>query len=121
MKFADVNINKSKYNKQNSYGTAYKKNQDNAKLTVKAASGWKITNVEFVNQETYDRTSYSCASKPKSTVTLYCGEVEKNKVYRTYVTFQNTKDNGTIVVNYYLNYKSYKSADGNTYYYYSVN
>lgn len=116
-KFADKTIDKSKFKKQNTYGTSYKKNQDNAKLTVKAASGWKIINVSFNSPDTYDEMNYYCTNKPKSSVTLYCGEVEKNKPYRAYVTFRNTKDNGTITVNYYLNYKSYKSADGNTYYY----
>lgn len=116
-KFADQNISKSKFNSQNTYGTAYKKNLDNAKLTIKAASKWKITNVEFEDSTTYDRINYSCSSKPKSSVTLYCGEVEKNKPYRVYVTFRNTKDNGTITVIYYLNYTSFKSADGTTHYY----
>lgn len=116
-KFADKTINKSKFNSQNTYGTSYKKNQDNAKLTVKAASGWKITNVSSYSPETYDEINYWCSSKPKSSVTLYCGEVEKSKLYRVSVTFRNTKDNGTITVYYYMNYKSNKSADGTTYYY----
>lgn len=116
-KFADKTIDKSKFKNQNTYGTLYKKNQDNAKLIVKAASGWKIINVSFYSPDTYDEMNYYCTNKPKSSVTLYCGEVEKNKPYRAYVTFRNTKDNGTITVNYYLNYKSYKSVDGNTHYY----
>lgn len=78
----------------------------NAKVTVKAASGWKITGVYFYR---YDKKGYSSDSynyysnSGTGSATLYVGNLAKGR-YQVSINAKNTKTGGSV----YLSYNMYQ-------------
>ncbi len=95
----------SKSKKTNNPSLKLKKSSDNAKLTIKAKSGWKIKSVVFTNQtdwKTLVSKTYK-SSKVTSSYTKKLGKLRKSKSYYAEVTFVNTSNKGTITVYYAIN------------------
>ncbi len=116
IKVGTTTVAGSKFKSANVYGAKNAKKLSNAKVTVSANDGWKITRVEVEDKTTYEELQYSCSSNPKSTVTVQYGTFAKNKPYTIDVTFYNTKTKAYMYVTYYMNYKKYTSSDGSIWY-----
>ncbi len=93
----------SKFNKLRYVDTGKKpsKTVKNAKFTVKAKSGWKVTNLNV-----YDGTSYHSASIGNSnglgSRTLVLDKFEKGHYYTIEATFTNKSNNASITLHYEL-------------------
>lgn len=74
------------------------KNQNDAILTVKAASGWKVVSVSYRNEQENMGKNYS--SRGVSTVTMHLGKMNTKSKSTLYITLQNSKTGGTLSCRY---------------------
>ena len=72
------------------------------KVTLNAASGWKIRNVGLYNKDYSLSRSVSCYEKPQSSLTLYTGAMKKGAGYRVNASMVNTKTGGELSVSLYI-------------------
>lgn len=84
----------SKFKASNMGSAKLASSPSSGKITVKAATGWKISNIVLSNSAyTFSRSASSYA-KPASALTLYTGALKKNAGYQISVDLINTKTGG---------------------------
>lgn len=101
----------SKLKKQNNASLTLNKNVKNAAVTVKAKSGWKVTNVyvnslEKVSEYSYhteEQYGYYAYGDGKSSVSLKVGTLQGKKPYTIRVVLKNTSNGGEMSCYYYIN------------------
>lgn len=74
--------------------------QKNAVLSVKAASGWKITYVSYYNKR--QNVSRGCSSRGASSLTMRLGNLNKGTGANVYIDLKNIKTGGTLNCSYVL-------------------
>lgn len=74
--------------------------QKNAVLSVKAASGWKITSVYYYNKK--QNVSRSWSSRGASSLSMRIGNLNTGSGANVYIDFENIKTGGTLSCSYVL-------------------
>ena len=94
----------SKTKKTSIVRTTNKSTYTNAKFTIEAAKGWKITSIACDNTDKDgDSTYISKSLNKKSKASISLDTLYGKKSSYIDVTFYNTSTGGTITVNYYFN------------------
>ena len=92
-----------KFKKSNMASAKLASNKSTARITVKAASGWKINNIILSDESYTSDRSVSTYVKPASALTLYTDALKKSERYHVNVNLVNTKTGGTQYISLDLN------------------
>lgn len=93
----------SKFDKKGSVEVKkIKKNVKNAKITAKAKSGWKITSINIYDQKDYHTANINNYSNGVQGRTLIVDKLTKGHPYTVSVSFSNTKQGGSLTLNYLM-------------------
>ncbi len=110
LKITGVRNNKNIASKTaaNHYGSAkLNKNVSNAKLTIKPASGWRLTEVEVSRYKgksgSFEKQMLAKSYKTSKKKTISLGNLKKSKTYILGLTFENKKNGAQIYLEYSIN------------------
>lgn len=74
--------------------------QKNAVLSVKAASGWKVSYISYYNKK--QNVSRGCSSRGASSLSMRLGNLNTGTGATVYISFENIKTGGTLNCGYVL-------------------